>query len=201
MKKIIAVFLFFLISGCAAHFPKEKEWKQTPISQTDKIEFILQGDFKNIDEFIQAADQLKEGMSLEEVKKLGFSANGAKMKYNCSKLGWVEASEIVLQNTHLMIDFESLEEIIQGKKQYEGIECQAVDIKSRQDRYLTYFNNLDTYTIGRRIKLVLIFKKGVLFGININNIPIKEYNRESAFLKVFGDIFSSPRIEPLTIKK
>lgn len=161
----------------------------------------MQGDFKNVDEFIEAAAKLKEGMSYEEVKNLGFSTNGFKAENRCDEIGWVEASEIVLQNTHLMIDFATLEEIIQGKKEYSGVRCKCIDVKSRSDRLFAYFNNSDTYKIGHSIKLVLIFKNKILFGININNQPIKEHQRESAFGKVIGDIFSPPKIESLTIKK
>ncbi len=200
--KILTVFLFFLISiGCAARFPTEKEWSQMPYIQKDDKRFLLQGNFKDINEFVQAAVKLEHGMSLEEVKELGFSTDDVEEKNACDKLGWIEASEFVLQNTHLMIDFDSLEEIIEGKKQYSGVRCQAIDRKSRTDRWGAYINNADTYKVGREINMILIFKKGVLFGININNTPIKEHNRESAFLKVLGDIFSSPRIESLTIKK
>jgi hypothetical protein len=197
---MILIFALFITFGCASRFPTKKEWSQTPVTQTEKKEFILQGDFKNVDEFIEAAAKLKEGMSYEEVKNLGFSTNGFKAENRCDEIGWVEASEIVLQNTHLMIDFATLEEIIQGKKEYSGVRCKCIDIKSRSDRLFSYFNNSDTYKIGHSIKLVLIFKNQILFGINVNNQPVKEHQRESAFGKVIGDIFSPPKIESLTIK-
>lgn len=101
-----------------------------------------------------------------------------------------------MQNTHLLVDFESLESVTTEKKQYEGIRCRCADIKSRADRLFTYFNNHDVYKIGRDVELVLIFKNKILIGININDQPIKAHNRESAFGKAIGDIFSPPEIKP-----
>lgn len=189
----LLIVCLLLIAGCASRFPTEKEWSKAPVVQKEKIEFILQGDFKDIDEFLQAANQLKEGVSLDEVKKFGFNTES---KNSCDKIGWLEASDIVLANIHLMIDLENLESVIAGKKEYEGIKCKAVDKKIRTDRMFTYFNNSDSYQIGYDIRLVLIFKNKILVGININDQQIKEHNRESAFGKVFGDIFSPPEIKP-----
>lgn len=192
---LLLLILLIIIAGCASRFPTEKEWLKTPVIQKEKAEFILQGNFKDINEFLKAANQLKEGMNLEEVKKLGFNTNGVEIKNSCEKIGWLEASDIVLANTHLMIDLENLESVIDGKKEYEGIKCKAVDKKIRIDRMFTYFNNSDSYQVGHDIRLVLIFKNKILIGININDQPIKEHNRESAFGKVIGDIFSPPEIK------
>lgn len=188
------IFIVFLINGCASRFPTEKEWTKVPIVQREKTESVLQGNFKDINEFLQAADQLKEGLSLEEVKKLGFNNED---KNGCDKIGWLEASDIILANTNLMIDFRNIESMTAEKKQYEGIKCKAADLRVRADRMFAYFNNHDTYRLGRDIKLVLIFKNKTLVGININIQPIKEYKRESAFGKIIGDIFSPPKIEPI----
>lgn len=69
LSLMILAFIMLLINGCASRFPTEKEWSKVPVAQKEKTEFILQGDFKDINEFLKAANQLKEGMNLEEVKK------------------------------------------------------------------------------------------------------------------------------------
>lgn len=190
---LLLLILLIIIAGCASRFPTEKEWSKVPVAQKEKAEFALQGDFKNFDEFMKAVGEIKESMSFEEIRKLGFSTES---KNSCDKIGWLEASAIVLQNTHLLVDFESLESVTTEKKQYEGIRCRCVDIKTRADRLFTYFNNHDVYKIGRNVELTLIFKNKVLFGMNINDQLIKKHERESAFGKSIGDIFSPPEIKP-----
>ncbi|MEK7596348.1 MAG: hypothetical protein AAB564_02260 [Patescibacteria group bacterium] len=189
---LLLIIFLIIIAGCASRFPTEKEWLKVPVAQKENIEFVLQGDFKAINEFLRAADQLKEGMSLDEVKKLGFSTEA---KNSCDKIGWLETSDIILANTHLAIDFQNIENMTAGKKQYEGIKCRAADSKIRTDRLFTYFNSRDTYRVGCDIKLVLIFKNKILVGININNQLIRQHESERAFGKVIGDIFSPPEIK------
>ncbi len=192
-----AALTILIFSGCAARYPTEKEWGKTPIFQKDNIEFKMQGQFKSVGDFVRAARELKDGMTIAEIKQLGFDTEG---KNGCEKIGWVDASNIVLANTQLNLRPNSnINDVLKEKSQYEGIGCEIVDAKTRTDRLLTYFNNSDTYKIGRKIKMVLIFKNRVLVGININDQPIREHERKRAFAKVFGDIFDIFPLNPAKI--
>jgi len=188
LLSFLMAIMFFAI-GCAAKYPTDKQWsKYPPIWQQDKDKYLLQGNFKNIKAFLKIANKLKSGMDIDKVERLGFNTNistGA-----CDKIGWLESSNLVLQNINLTM--LNIQDVVREKMQYEGIRCRAIDSKTRKDRI--YFNNQDTYKKGIEMMVVLIFKNKKLIGVSLNKNPIREHKREKAFGKVITDIlkFSVP---------
>ena len=176
---ISAVFF----TGCAAKYPTAKEWNSyPPVWQQDKVEKSIQGNFNDVKTFLLSAAKLKDGMTIDTVRRLGFNADLPQK--SCEKVGWLEASNAILQNTNLAA--ASIHDAIREKRQYSGIRCKAVDTKSRKDRI--YFSNKDTFKNGVEINLTVVFKNDSLIAVNLNKNTIRESERQKAFGQILTDV-------------
>jgi|SRR3989344_1959326 len=197
MKQIVACLVilvsFFGISGCRSipKYPSDKAWTHTPLFQSDHKTLEVQGDFKNqTDEFLLAASKLKNDMAREEVKALGF--NPDLKTQPCDEIGWLEASQTAIGNTQ--IKENTIEAVVENRKQYSAIRCRARDIKTRADRTFTYINHRDIYGKGIDITLMILFRNNKVVGVDINKRSIKPHERQSALLQILGDIINPPKI-------
>jgi hypothetical protein len=196
MKKryILTIGCILAASGCksAPRYPTDKEWGRTPIMKSDHRVIEVQGDFKNdISKFLIAAAKIQDGIKREEVKKIGF--NPDLQSQPCETIDWLETSQIVLGNA--VINVSSIERAIENRKQYTAIRCRAKDIKVRTDRALAYVNHKDSYGKGLDITLTIIFKDDKVAGVDLNKKPIKSHDRQSAFLKVLGEVIGTPKVD------
>lgn len=196
MKKryILTIGCILAVSGCrsAPRYPTDKEWGRTPIMRSDHRTIEVQGDFKNdISKFLIAAAKIQDGMNKEEVRALGF--NPELKGQPCETIDWLETSQIVLGNA--VINVSSIERAIENRKQYTAIRCRAKDVKVRTDRALAYVNHKDSYGKGLDITLTVIFKESKVAGVDLNKKPIKSHDRQSAFLKVLGEVIGPPKID------
>lgn len=194
LRLAFPISIIALFSGCAfaPRYPTDKEWERTPILKSDNKTLEVQGDFKNkVSEFLLAASKLNDGLTKDKIKELGFNPD---LKNNpCEEIGWMEASELARGGTEIRaIDIDAA---IKERKAYSAIRCKAKDIKFRTDRALAYINHKDTFGKGLDISLTIIFKNSTVAGVNLNKKPIKSHERESAFLKILGDIINPPKID------
>jgi len=191
---LAALFGFWGISGCASipRYPTNKEWARTPIFKSDVKTLNVQGDFKNkVSEFLLAAAKLKDGLMKEEIKELGFNPD---LKNNpCEDIGWMEASELARGGTEINAD--SIETAMKNRKAYSAIRCLAKDVKIRTDRMFAYINHQDTFRKGTNLSLTIILKNNLVAGVDLNKKPIKSHERESAFMKILGNIINPPKID------
>ncbi len=192
-QSLLAFGFLIAASGCgtAPRYPTDKEWGRTPILKSDHRTIEVQGEFKNdISKFLVAAAKIKDDMNREEVKKLGF--NPDLQSQPCETIDWLETSQMVLGNA--VINVSSIEKAVENRKKYTAIRCRARDIKVRTDRALSYVNHKDSYGKGLDITLTIIFKEEKVTGVDLNKKPVKSHDRQSAFLKVFGEIIGQPKI-------
>lgn len=193
-KLTLVVGAVLAISGCrsAPRYPTDKEWSKTPVLKYDQRTIEVQGDFKNdISKFLAAAAKIRDAMNREEVKNLGFNPDLSSQP--CETIDWLETSQIVLGNA--VINVSSIEKAIENRKNYTAIRCRARDIRVRTDRALAYVNHRDSYGKGLDITLTVIFKDNKVAGVDLNKKPIKSHERQSAFLKVLGEIIGTPKVD------
>ncbi|GEM_PF-4749062 len=201
MRKSLLFFASIsLLTACASppRYPTEKQWGRTPIFKRDQKIVEVQGNFGNdISQFLLAASKVTDGLTKNQVKELGFDPGLEKQP--CESIGWLETSQMVLGSAQ--VKHASMEEAIRVRKPYSAIRCRAKDIKVRTDRTFTYVNHKDTYAKGRSISLTIIFKKDAesgldrVAGVDNNGKPIKNHERQSAFLQIMGEFIGVPRID------
>lgn len=192
------IFLLPIAGACKSipRCPSDKAWERTPIIQTGQKTIEVQGEFKNSTvKFLEAAANLKDGLTKEEVMKLGFSPE-LKNQPSCDSVGWLETSGMILGNVQLKeTDMES---VVKNKKLYSAIRCRAKDVRTRTDRMFTYINNRDTCGRGIDITLTIIFKnqddRDIVVGVDLNKRPVKSLERHSAFFQLLGDIINPPKL-------
>ncbi len=190
----IVLLSIIFISGCGTtpHYPTDKQWARTPILKSDSKTLKVQGNFQSdLNRFLTATKALKENMTTEEVRNLGFDPD---LKNDpCNAIGWLEASQLLLGNS--VISSASIEETMQKRKKYTAIRCQATDAKTRGDRLFTYVNNKDTYSKIDDYVLVVIFSDNKVVAVDLSKRNEKSHDRQSSFLQVFGEFINTPKID------
>lgn len=194
------ILLFCLIHlslyGCTTSRPKyptDEQWNRTPIFKSDSKTLEVQGDFKNdVNKFLIAASKLKDNMTREDVRALGFDPELKNQP--CDSIGWMETSQTITGNS--VVNTRTIDEAVENRKQYSAVRCRARDIKIRTDRALTYLHHKDTYFKGVDLTLTIIFKKDSVIGVDLNKKPVKPHERQSAFFQILGEIIGTPQIQP-----
>ena len=189
-----------IAAGCSSaplRCPTDAQWGKRSVFKNDHKSIDIQGTFDNDPgKFLKAAAQLKDGLSKEETMRLGFTTDSA-TAHPCDDVGWIDASQLILGNS--LITEPSIEQAMKSKQRYSAIRCHAKSLQIRTDRELSYINNFDTCGRGVDILLTIIFRKsdrGIdqVTGVDLNRTPIKSEDRQSSFLRVFGDMISPPKI-------
>ncbi|MBU6141828.1 hypothetical protein KGO95_01750 [Patescibacteria group bacterium] len=209
IRQTLAIVLYAIgASACASaplRCPSADQWNKRSIWKNDQKSIDVQGAFHNDPkEFGEAALKLKDGMTKETVMGLGFTTETS-VSHPCDAVGWIEASQLILGSS--IIPESSIQTAMDSKRQYSAIRCHANWRQLRTDRELAYVNNFDTCSRGVDTQLTIIFRKndktGIdeVAGIDLNRTPIKTADRQSSFLRVFGNMISPPKLDPSQLIK